>query len=106
MDSGANINCCYQNPMTDLCEGVIERCISSSKMEGLRYFVIEKKIDIPKIVLVTGSVNKTTEKRYGLIEILNTEDYQFEDFTDELGYNDLSKSRKIRNEILEYLKNN
>jgi hypothetical protein len=106
VDNGANINCCYYDEMDDLCEGVINQCISSSNMETLKYFIIEKKIKIPKIVCVWGSIDKATEQRYSLIEILNTEDYQFEDFNDELGNHDLSKSRKIKSEILEYLKKN
>jgi ankyrin repeat protein len=102
---GADINCCNPRPMADnMCEGVINECISMSCMDFLRYFIIEKKIKIPKIVYTVGGINKATQKEYSLTEILNTEDYRFEDFEDETGKVDLSKPRKARNEILEYLK--
>jgi ankyrin repeat protein len=106
VEYGANINCCNPRPMDEgICEGVIDECLTISSMENLRYFVIEKKIKIPKIVYIRGGINKATQQEYSLTEILNTEDYQFEDFEDETGKVNRSKSRKIRNEILEYLKN-
>ncbi len=44
---------------------------------------------------ITGGVNKSTETKYTLTEILNTEDYQFEEYPE---------AKKSRNEILDYLK--
>ena len=102
---GADINWCNPKSMCEsFCEGVIEKCLQLRNMENLRYFVIEKKIEIPKIVYITGGIDKSTQKEYSLTEILNTEDYQFEDFEDESGKHNQSESRKIRNEILDYIK--
>lgn len=101
----ADINCC--NPISTnegFCEGVLEKCIQLRSMENLRYFIIERKIKIPKTVYIRGGIDKSTQQEFSLTEILNTEDYQFEDFEDENGKVDNSKPRKIRNEILDYLK--
>lgn len=96
VNNGANINCCYYNPLTEMCEGVLNECILSNSMITLRYFVIDKKIAVPDSVFVEGSIDKTTQKIYSLTEILNTDDYQFE-------AENLSHLRKSRNEVLEYL---
>lgn len=101
----ADVNCCSPRPMIDnMCEGVINECLTCDCMYFLRFFVIEKKIKIPKIVYVKGGINQDTQKEYSLFEILNTEDYKFEDFIQDGEKVDRSDSRKIRNEILEYLK--
>lgn len=102
---GADINWCNPKLSGEVyCEGVIEKCLQLRSMKNLRFFVIEKKIKIPNIVYIIGGIDKATQKEYSLTEILNTEDYQFQDFEDETGKVDLSKPRKARNEILEYLK--
>lgn len=101
----ADINYC--NPISTnegFCEGVIEKCIQLRSMENLRYFVIERKIKISKKVYIRGGIDKSTQREFSLTEILNTEDYLFEDIEDENGRVDQSKKRKIRNEILDYLK--
>ena len=96
---GADINCCYNNPLTEMCEGVLNECLISNSMITLSYFVIEKKIAIPNSVFVEGSFDKTSQEVYSLSEILNTDDYRFESES-------LSHLRKSRNDVLEYLKSN
>lgn len=105
VEYNADINCCHPRPLNeDVCEGVIEACLTIRSMENLRYFVIEKKIKIPKIVYIIGEIDKATQKEYSLTEILNTNDYKFEDFEDELGKHTFKREREIKKEILEYLK--
>ena len=105
VDSGANINCCYQNSMTEMCESVINQCLLTKSMETLKYFVIEKKINIPNKAYNIGGINKATQKVYTLTEILNTDDFKFEDMT--IGNEKLnrSKARNAKNEVLKYLNN-
>lgn len=104
VENGANINSCYQNSMTEMCEGVINQCLSTKSMETLKYFVIEKKINIPEKVYIISGINKTTQKVYNLSEILNTDDYKFEDLTINGEKIERSKMRKVKSEILAYLK--
>lgn len=93
---GADINCCSPRPMNDSnCEGVIVQCLNLSCINYLRFFIIEKKIRIPKIAYVTGGINESSQLKYTLTEILNTEDFKFLENP---------STRKKRNEILEYLK--
>jgi Ankyrin repeats (3 copies) len=100
---GADINCCDPTPMNDgNCEGVIYQCLESNRMNFLRFFVIEKKMKTPKFAY--GTSGDGSQKKYTLTQILNTEDFKFEDFKDELGKIDFSEQRKVRNEILDYLK--
>lgn len=103
VNHGADINCCYQELDSDICTGVLRQSLTMRSMETLKYFVIEKKITIPDTVTILGEINKSTQEAYGLREILNTEDYQFEDFESEGHKYDRSKQRKIRQEILDYL---
>lgn len=102
---GADINCC--NPVPEnkgLCEGVLYFCLSSQNMEALRYFVVDQKIKIPDVVYITGSIDFASREKYSLSEILNTEDFEFEDFQDELGQHTFTNDRKNKNEIVLYLK--
>ena len=99
VNNGADINCCYQNPMTDICEGVLNECLISNSMITLSYFVINKKIVIPDVVSVYGAIDKNTQENYGLIEILNTEDYKFVNES-------LAHLKKSRNDVLNYLEKN
>ncbi|MES2410098.1 MAG: hypothetical protein V4535_01505 [Bacteroidota bacterium] len=103
VDNGANINYCYKQSFSDICEGVITESLRSSSMETLKYFVVEKKIAIPDTVIIYGEINKSTQQAYELKEALNSKDYKYEDFEDELGKHDRSQLRKTRDEILEYL---
>jgi hypothetical protein len=103
VDNGADINCCYKQSNSELCKGVLAEALTLNSMETLKYFVIEKKITIPDTVIILGEVDKSTQQAFGLKEILNSEDYKFEDFEDELGKHDNSRLRKSRDEILKYL---
>ncbi|HNP31804.1 MAG TPA: hypothetical protein PKN96_00775 [Flavobacterium sp.] len=103
INSGADINCCYKQPESSLCEGVLAKALTLNKMETLRYFVIEKKINIPDTVIIFGEGDKTTQKAYGLREVLNSEDYKFEDFERDGHKYDRSEERKFKEEILNYL---
>lgn len=105
VDNGADINACILDSDSGLCEGVIARCLLGSSLQTLKYFVIEKKISIPEKVYATGQINPETMKLYSLSEILNSEDFQYEDFTDkDFGFIDKSDLRKAKKEILDYLK--
>lgn len=104
VNNGANINYCFPKEL-GYCEGVIARCLTHTSLENLKYFVIEKQISLPKKVYATGQIDPKTMKIYSLSEALNSEDFQYEDFTDEqIGFIDKSKLRKLKNEILDYLK--
>lgn len=96
VNNGANLNVCYQNPMTDLCEGIIYNCLYSKSIDLLKYFVIEKKIAIPKIVYTKGSIDKSNVDKYTLIQILETSDYDFDD---------IPELKKSKDEVLIYLRN-
>ena len=106
LNNGADINCCYKQPDSEICEGVLAKAITLRRMETLKYFVIEKKMTIPDTVIILGEANKKTQEAYWLREILNTEDYKFKDFESEGKKIDRSRLRKARNEILEYLNKN
>ena len=103
VDNGADINCCYQQSYSDVCEGVLAKAITLKDMETLKFFVIEKNITIPDTVIIFGEVDKLTQKAFSLREVLNERDYTFEDFERDGKKYDRSKQRKIRNEILEFL---
>jgi ankyrin repeat protein len=105
VDNGADINSCYQQSYSDLCEGVITQSLTSNSMETLKYFVIEKKIIIPDTVVILGEMDRSTQEVYGLKEILNSKDYKYENFERDGKKYDRSRLRKTRDEILEYLKN-
>jgi hypothetical protein len=102
VDNGADINVCYQQSDSDLCEGVIAYSLISNSMETLKYFVIEKRITISDTVFISG-FDKSDQKAYGLREMLTTEQYKYDDFESETGKHDRSQMRKTRDEILEYL---
>lgn len=96
IEYGANINACNPKPIVDgMCKGVVEKCLTYGCMEFLRYFIIDRKIEIPEIAYVRGGINPITQEKYSLTEILNTEDYQFEDYP---------SARMARNDILDFLK--
>lgn len=103
VDSGADINCCYKQPDSDICEGVLADALTLNDMETLKYFVIEKKIAIPDTVIILGDADKSTQQAFGLKEILQSKDYQYEDFESEGQKHDRSQLRKMRDEILDYL---
>lgn len=93
---GADINVC--NPKStnkNYCEGVISLCISYSCMDFLKFFVIEKKIKIPDVVYIDGGIDENTQKKYSLKEILNTEDYQFDEYP---------SAKAAKDDVLNYLK--
>ncbi len=106
VDNGANINCCYKQSYSNYCEGVIGVSLTYNDMESLRYFVIEKKITIPDTVIIIGEMNKSTQKAYGLKDVLNLKEYSYEDFKSDSKLVNRAKSRKARNEILDYLDKN
>ena len=106
VDNGANINCCYKESSSDFCEGVIAKTLLLNDMETLKYFVVEKKMNIPDTVIVMGEDDKATQEVYGLKEVLNSQYYEYEDFVRDGKKFDRSKSRNIKNEILEYLEKN
>jgi hypothetical protein len=103
VDIGADINCCYRQPDSEICEGVLAVALSGNSMEILKYFVIEKKIAIPDTVFITGELDKLTQEAFSLREILTSKYYKYEDFESETGKHDRSQMRKTRDEILEYL---
>ncbi len=94
VDNGADINFCVEDSMESLCKGVIHKCLLMNCMGTLRYFVVEKKINIPDTVISYGAVNKSTQKNYSLKEALITEDF---------GFSDDGRFKEIKKEILEYL---
>ncbi|MEO7171662.1 hypothetical protein [Flavobacterium sp.] len=103
VENGADINVCFKQPESDLCEGVIAESLTANSMETLKYFVVEKKITIPDTVTIYGGIDKSTQEVYGLKEVLSSEKFEYKDFeSDGIKY-DRSKQRKIRDEILEYL---
>lgn len=106
VENGADIKCCFKQPFSNICEGVIAKSLTMNSMETLKYFVIEKKIAIPDTVIIIGELDKSTQKVYGLKEILNSEDYKYSDFENELGNHDRSRLRKTRDEIIEFLEKN
>jgi len=96
LKKGAKIDTCYNNPITQRCESIITKCLETDSMELLKYFIIEKKIEIPNIVYSTGGININTMKTYSLVEILNTEDFNYENYP---------TAKKAKDDILDYLKN-
>jgi hypothetical protein len=103
VDKGANMNCCYKQDYSELCEGVITTSLRAENLQALKYFVIDKNITIPDTVYIYGEINKSTQQVYGLNEVLKSENFLFEDFEDELGKHTFSNERKTRDEILIYL---
>lgn len=103
VDNGADVNCCYKQSNSKICEGVLAESLKSNSMEALKYFVIEKNIAIPDTVIILGGLKKSTEELYSLKEILKSKSYQYEDFEREGKKFDRSQMRKTRDEILEYL---
>ena len=73
-------------------------------MSFLSFFVIKQKIKIPKIAYITGGIDISVQKKYTLTETLNTKNFIFEDYIQNGKKIDNSKLRKIRAEILGYLK--
>lgn len=104
---GANINkCIYGESNEQYCEGVIDFCFMYSRMDLLRFFIIEKKIKIPKEPFIEWYIPELdkNEKLYTFEEVLNFESNEYEDFEDELGKHDNSNNRRIIKEILLYVK--
>lgn len=105
VNNGANINGCVHDPDSKLCDGVVSQCLTHTCLKTLRYFVIEKNITLPKKVYATGQIDPETMELYSLSEALNSEDFKYEDFTDSTwGFIDKSELRKLKAEILDYLK--
>ena len=46
-------------------------------MKALRFFIIEKKIKIPRLIDTNG-LSIENPKKYSLIEILNLDEYKFD----------------------------
>lgn len=103
VDNGADVNCCYKQSYSKICEGVLAESLTANSMETLKYFVIEKKVAIPDTVIILGGLKKSTEEVYSLKEILKSKNYRYEDFEREGKKFDRSQLRKIRDEIIEYL---
>lgn len=103
VDKGAKINVCYTNQVSGICEGVITECLRNNSMELLKYFVIEKKIEIPGVAYTRGGVDGPVIK-YSLEEILNTEDFEYNDIKINKHEFDRSDMRKAKKEVLDYLK--
>lgn len=102
VNNGAKLNCFIKHEPTGLKEGVISSALYSDNMEALKYFVIEKKVQIPDTVMITG-FEKPDQKFYNLREILTSKEFEYEDFESETGKHDRSNLRKTRDEILDYL---
>ena len=93
---GADVNLC--SPLAigfKNCEGVIHLCIKYNCINFLRYFIIEAKTNIPEVIYLEEGFDQVDQKRYSLEDILNSEDFEFEEFP---------KEKKIKDEILVYLK--
>jgi hypothetical protein len=90
VEHGADMKVCMQSEITEICEGVLTECLRFKSMQMLRYFVIEKRIDIPQIVAASW------DKKYNLKEYLLTDKFKFES----PGQQDY---RKIRDEIIQFL---
>lgn len=75
-------------------EKIIFNCLFSKNMIALKFFIIEKKINIPETIDSSG-LSIENQKKYSLIEILNLEEYRFDLYTE-------NENAKI--EILNYLK--
>ena len=102
---GADINVCNPHSISNVyCDGVLQNCLDQKKMLLLRYFIIEAKIKIPKIVYFKGGFDEKKQKEFSLTEILNTEEYKFEDFEEDGAKTDFSEYRRYRLEIIQYLK--
>ncbi len=105
VDKGADINCCVPDPDSELCEGVISECLTNSSIDILKYFVVDKNINIPDKVYARGEGDKKTMRVYSLSEALDLEDFKFDNVTDEMGiHHDMSKQKQAKNDILIYLK--
>jgi hypothetical protein len=104
VDNGADVNVCVRDSVSGVCEGVISQCLMGNSLKTLKYFVIEKKISIPEKVYVVGQIDPKTMEIYGLMEALNSKDFQYEDFTNkDTGFVDRSDLRKDKEDILNYL---
>ena len=103
VDNNADIKCCYKQPNSELCTGVIAETLITNNMEALKYFVVEKKIVIPDTVIILGEGEKSTQEAFGLRAILTSKYCKYEDFEREGKKYDRSQLRKTRDEILEYL---
>jgi len=95
IQNNAKINVCKINSLTNKCEGVINECLLRDKMEVLKYFIIEKKIEIPDTVYTFGGIDSGNMKAYSLKEILQADNYQ---------YINNQKAEQAKNEILKYIK--
>lgn len=101
VNNGAKLNCFIRHEPTGLKEGVISSALYSDNMEALKYFVIEKKVQIPDTVMITG-FEKSDKKFYNLREILSTDEYKYD--SDNYGVKkNKSELRKFRDEVIEYL---
>jgi hypothetical protein len=58
-------------------ETIIFNCLFSKNMKALRFFIIEKKIEIPRLIDTNG-LSIENQKKYSLIEILNLDEYKFD----------------------------
>jgi hypothetical protein len=103
VNNGANTNCCYQQPYSDFCEGVISKSLLLNDMESLKYFIIEKKITIPDTVFIRGELNKSSQEAFGLKAILTSKYYTYQDFERDGQKIDRSELRKTRDEIIAFL---
>lgn len=77
-------------------EEIIFNCLFSKNMIALRFFVVEKKIEIP-ILIDTSGLSIENPKKSSLIEILNLNEYKFDFYRE----NEIAK-----NDILIYLLKN
>lgn len=91
VENGANIN----NYDYKEGQGPITNAIIQDRMEILRYLIIEKKATIPKYCFVVQAYNETKRQEYTVTEFLKKKKYR-------LG----SENAKIKDEILNYLKEN
>lgn len=101
VENNADIKVC-NNSDGKFCKGVFTVALLTESLDALKYFIIDKKIEVPEFVLAVGGFDSPVEY-LTLEQALTSEDYRMEDFTNETGFHDRSHYRKVKNEILEFL---
>ncbi len=87
-ENGANINVKENTNDPNLHRGVIYKCIFLKNMIALRYFIIDKKIELPKYVYERGLNYLTIE------DVLLSDEFVFKHYED---------NEKAKQDIIKYL---
>lgn len=95
--NGAKIDIWEENRLTNFKEDVIYKCLFAKNMLALRYFIVDKKIEIPKYVYMKGGVTEESKKYFSLKEMLSSDEYKFEFYPE---------NERAKQEILDFLNNN